>query len=121
MKGVPSSRQLKVGELIKRALSEIFAPGFLDVELFNMVSFTEARVNADLQSALVFVDSLNNIDAVLRELEKHKNAIRRELARRVDLKFIPNLNFKADKSAEYAKKIEDLIASPEVQQTLDQD
>ena len=65
MKGVPTPRQLKVGELIKRALSTIFAHGFSELPLFDMVSFTEVRVNANLQSALVFVDSLKDMDAVL--------------------------------------------------------
>jgi ribosome-binding factor A len=118
MKGIPSPRQLKVAEAIKRNLSQIFAEKIFDKRIFNLLTFTEVRVNSNLQVALVFVDTINNLDEVLLELNKIKVAIRKELASRINLKFAPELSFKSDDSGSYAAQIEEILSSDEVKNDL---
>jgi ribosome-binding factor A len=118
MKGIPNPRQLKVAEMIKRNLAQIFTEKVFDRAIFNMLTFTEVRVNSNLQVALVFVDSIQKIDEVLAELNKLKVPIRAELVRRINLKFAPELNFKVDDSNEYAEEIEKILNSDEVKKDL---
>ncbi len=118
MKGIASPRQLKVSELIKRNLGLMFTEGFLDNPLFNLITFTEARVSADLKMAVIFVDSINNVSEVVAELNKRMVPIRKELAGRLNLKFAPELSFKPDESVAYAAHIENLLNSDEVKKDL---
>lgn len=118
-KGIPSERQLRVGELIKRNLGNMFSEGLFSSAKFNLITFTEARVNANLQVAIVFFDSIFDKAEVLAELNKHKIAIRRELASRLNLKFAPEVSFKIDESIENAAKIEEILKSDEVKKDLD--
>ena len=98
----PSQRQLKVGELIRHALAEIFTRGEIVDDVLDRYSLTvpEVRMTPDLKLATVFVLPLGGegADDVVKHLEQHKRFLRGELARRVSLKFMPELRFKADTS-----------------------
>ena len=119
----PSQRQLKVGELIRHALAEIFSRGDLIDEVLARHSLTvpEVRMTPDLKLATVFVMPLGGGEAkeVVAHLEQHKRFLRGELARRVSLKFMPELRFKLDTSFERSARIDELLASPEVARDLD--
>jgi ribosome-binding factor A len=120
---VPSQRQLKVGELIRHALAEIFTRGELMDEVIERHSLTvpEVRMSPDLKLATVYVMPLGGGEAkeVVAHLEKHKRYLRGELARRVEMKFMPELRFKVDTSFEASARIDELLASPQVARDLD--
>ena len=119
----PSQRQLKVGELIRHALAEIFARGEIVDDVLDRYSLTvsEVRMTPDLKLATVFVLPLGGEGAkdVVKHLDKHKRFLRGDLARRVSLKFMPELRFKIDTSFASSKRIDELLASPKVARDLD--
>jgi ribosome-binding factor A len=121
----PSQRQLKVGELIRHALAEIFTRGEIVDDVLDRYSLTvpEVRMTPDLKLATVFVLPLGGEGAedVVKHLEQHKRFLRGELARRVSLKFMPELRFKTDTSFAASQRIDELLASPKVARDLDSD
>jgi ribosome-binding factor A len=80
----PSQRQLRVGELIRRTLSEILAQGGLHDPELDGVSITvgEVRASPDLKRAIAFVLPLGgaNREAILAALRRNKPEIRHQLA-----------------------------------------
>ncbi len=119
----PSQRQLKVGELIRHALAEIFTRGEVMDEVVSKHSLTvpEVRMTPDLKLATAYVMPLGGGEAeeVVAHLEKHKRFLRGEVAKRVNLKFMPELRFKVDVSFEASSRIDELLASPQVARDLD--
>ncbi len=113
----PSQRQLKVGELIRHALSEIFTRGE------NSLTVPEVRMTPDLKLATVYVFPLGGEGAseAVAHLDKHKRFLRGEVAKRVSMKFMPELRFKIDTSIETSQRIDELLASPKVARDLDLD
>jgi ribosome-binding factor A len=119
-----SQRQLKVGELIRHALSEILTRGDVVDEVLSRHSLTvpEVRMSPDLKLATCFVMPLGGGEAneVVAHLEKHKRFMRGEVSKRVSLKFMPELRFKVDTSFEVSSRIDELLASPQVARDLDE-
>jgi ribosome-binding factor A len=119
----PSQRQLKVGELIRHSVAEIFARGEIVDEVLNQYSLTvpEVRMTPDLKLATIYVLPLGGEGAVdvIAHLDKHKRFLRGELAHRVNLKFMPELRFKIDTSFERSARIDELLASSKVVRDLD--
>jgi ribosome-binding factor A len=119
----PSQRQLKVGELIRHALAEIFTRGEVMDEVVSKHSLTvpEVRMTPDLKLATAYVMPLGGGEAeeVVAHLEKHKRFLRGEVAKRVNLKFMPELRFRVDVSFEASSRIDELLASPQVARDLD--
>lgn len=119
----PSQRQLKVGETIRHALAEIFSRGEINDAVLERHSLTvpEVRMTPDLKLATVFVLPLGGGEAeeAVAHLEKHKRYLRGLLAKRVSMKFMPELRFKVDTSFEASAKIDELLASPKVARDLD--
>jgi ribosome-binding factor A len=120
----PSQRQLKVGEVIRHALAEILVRGEVMDEVVSKHSLTvpEVRMTPDLKLATAYVMPLGGGDAVevVTHLEKHKRFLRGEVAKRVNLKFMPELRFKVDTSFEASARIDALLASPAVARDLDE-
>ncbi|MFY9875964.1 MAG: 30S ribosome-binding factor RbfA [Rhodomicrobium sp.] len=118
----PSQRQLRAGELLRHALAEIFqTEDIQDNELKGeIITVAEVRVSPDLKHAVVFASALSgkNSDIVAEALNRHHRFLRGELARRVELKYVPNLVFKGDHLLDEAGRIEDLLRSPEVARDL---
>jgi ribosome-binding factor A len=119
----PSQRQLKVGETIRHALAEIFSRGEIVDEVLSRHSLTvpEVRMSPDLKLATVFVIPLGGGEAeeVVAHLDKHKRYVRGLLAKRVTMKFMPELRFKVDTSFETSARIDELLASPKVARDLE--
>lgn len=117
-----SQRQLRVGEEIRHALARVFERGLLrDPALFGVsVTVTEVRVSPDLRNALAFVMPLGGGDsqAVAEALGRAAPFLKREVARSVHLKYVPNLTFEADPSFDYAGRIENLLHEPDVARDL---
>jgi len=109
-----STRQLKVGQEIKSVLSEIFMRGdFYDPQTFATLHITvsEVRVSPDLRNATVFFSPLGGKDQERMEdvLNPMAGKIKGLMGRKIQLKRIPSLHFKLDKSFENAAKINSLI------------
>jgi len=119
----PSQRQLRVGELVRHALAELLARGeFHDAVLAShALTIPEVRMAPDLRLATVFVMPLGgkDVEAVLAALESNKRYIRGEVARAVNLKFAPEVRFRADQTFDEALRIDRLLASDKVRQDLD--
>jgi ribosome-binding factor A len=119
----PSQRQLKVGETIRHALADIFFRGDIVDEVLSRYSLTvpEVRMTPDLKLATAFIFPLGGegADEAVEHLNKHKRFLRGEVAKRISMKFMPELRFKVDTSFEASARIDELLASPKVARDLD--
>src|SRR5437667_7561013 len=120
---MPSQRQLRVAELVRHALADMLTRGAVHdpVVQSHLITVPEVRMTADLQLATIYVVPLGgrDADAVLAALERNKRFLRGEIARRVNLKFAPELRFRIDERFDEAERIERLLRTPEVQRDLD--
>jgi ribosome-binding factor A len=93
-----------------------------DVIARHSLTVPEVRMSPDLKIATCFVMPLGGGEAeeVVAHLEQHKRFLRGELARRVSLKFMPELRFKVDTSFQASARIDELLASPQVARDLDE-
>jgi ribosome-binding factor A len=114
----PSQRQQRVAELIRHALAEVLSRGDLqdDVLTRNVITIPEVRMSPDLKLATAYVMPLGGRDeeAVLKALDKNRKLLRQEVARRVNLKFAPDLRFRRDESFDEAARIDALLRSERV-------
>ena len=108
-----SQRQLRVGELVKQNIGELFIRNEAKIPTINskLITVTEVRMTPDLKTARVYVIPLGGIDTkeTVRILTEYSHLVRRALSKRLDIKFLPKLTFVEDNSFEYAEKIEKLI------------
>ena len=102
--GGASQRQLRVGELIRRALSEVLARGDIHDPDLSETSITvgEVRASPDLKVATAHVLPLGGrgAEATIEALRRNRHEIRRQVARQVSLKFAPELRFRVDDTFE---------------------
>lgn len=119
----PSQRQLRVGEVIRRRLSEVLARGELhDPALAGMsVTVSEVRCSPDLKIATAFVMPLGGerSEEALEALKRNKAALRHLLARALTLKFSPDLRFQLDASFDRMDDTRRLLADPRVRADID--
>ena len=108
-----SQRQLRVGELVKQNLGELFIRNEAKIPEINskLITVTEVRMTPDLKTARVYVIPLGGIETkeTVRILTEYSHLVRKALSKRLDIKFLPKLTFVEDNSFEYAEKIERLI------------
>lgn len=118
----PSQRQLRVGELLRHALSEILSRGDVrDPELDGVsVTVTQVLPSADMRHATVYCEPLGgrNAGPVIAALNRHKGFVRGLMGRMIALKFTPELRFVEDTSFAEAERIEGLLKSPRVRADL---
>lgn len=118
----PSQRQLRAGEVIRHALAEILQRGEIADPILetHVVTIPEVRMSPDLKWATVFVMPLggHDLDPVLEALRRNRKPLRGELARRVKLKFMPDLRFEADRTFDEADRMNALLRSPAVARDL---
>jgi ribosome-binding factor A len=114
----PSQRQQRVAELVRHALAEVLSRGDIqdDVLTRHVITIPEVRMSPDLKLATAYVMPLGgrDEDAVLKALDKNKKVLRQEVARRVNLKFAPDLRFLRDDSFDEAARIDALLRSERV-------
>ena len=120
-----SQRQLRVGELIRHALADMLTRGDIHDPVIqsHMITIPEVQMTADLRLATVYVMPLGGRDeaAVLAAFERNKRYLRGEIARRVNLKFAPDIRFQIDERFAEAERIEKLLRTPAVQRDLKRD
>lgn len=121
--GGPSQRQLRVGEVIRRALSDIFLRGDVYDDALAGVSITvgEVVMTSDLRLAKVYVLPLGggNADSVVAALDRRKGEIRRLVNRALTLKHSPELNFLADKTFDQMEQTRALLAQDAVRRDVE--
>jgi len=114
----PTQRSLRAGELVRHALAEILARGEVHDSIIetHLITVAEVRMSPDLRVATVYILPLGGQDAavVVSALDRNKRYLRGELARRVNLKFAPDLRFRIDERFDEAERIEKLLRSPQV-------
>ena len=108
-----SQRQLRVGEMIKQSLGQIFLRDEAKVPTLTTknITVTEVRMSPDLKNARAYVIPLGgkDTDNTVNVLTKFSHLIRKALSKKIDMKFLPKVSFIGDKSFDYAEKIEKLI------------
>ena len=108
-----SQRQLRVGELVKQNLGELFLRNEAKIPTINsrLITVTEVRMTPDLKTARVYVIPLGGIDTkeIVKILTEYSHLVRKALSKRLVIKFLPKLTFVEDNSFEYAEKIERII------------
>jgi ribosome-binding factor A len=121
----PSQRALRVGELIRHAMSDMLTRGDVHDPVLegHLITVPEVRMSPDLRMATIYVMPLGGRDIkdVIEALDRNKRYLRGEIAHRVNLKFAPELRFRVDERFDEAERIEKLLRTPEVQRDLKRD
>ena len=121
----PSQRQLRVGELVRHALAEMLSRGEVHDPVIeaHMITIPEVAMTADLRLATIYVMPLGGKDAkpVLEALERNKKFLRGEIARRVNLKFAPDIRFRFDERFDEVERIEKILRTPQVRRDLEKE
>ncbi len=120
----PSQRQLRVAEEVRHALSAVIERGdWPDDSLWDVrITVTEVRASPDLKHMTAFVSGLG------RDLPADKMAalkamapwLRQQVARRVRLKYAPEIHFQTDTALDTAMRMDALMRRPEVARDLTQ-
>ena len=114
---------LRVAELVRHASADVLSRGMINDPVLetHVVTIPRVKMSPDLKLATIFVMPLGGKDEpeVLAALDRHKKFLRGEIARKVNLKFAPELRFKVDDSFDNAAKIDALLSSDKVRRDLD--
>jgi ribosome-binding factor A len=122
----PSQRQLRVGEQVRHALSDLLQRGEVRDDLIEktVISISEVRMSPDLKLATAFVSPLGAPDdaAVVEALNRNSRFIRGRMSPALrQMKYMPEFRFRLDTSYDNFAKIDQLLRSPEVARDLDHD
>lgn len=122
--GGPSQRQLRVGELIRRTLSDVLNRGDIHDPDLNRMSITvsEVRTSADLRIATAFVLPLGGEgrQAALDAMRRNRGELRRAVNKALTLKFSPELRFVIDESFDRMDETRRLLGQDAVRRDLDE-
>ncbi|MGC5778884.1 30S ribosome-binding factor RbfA [Methylobacterium sp. NFXW15] len=120
----PSQRQQRVAELIRHALAEVLQRGDIQDPVLgsHVVTVPEVRMSPDLKLATAYVMPLGGQDEapVIAALERNRKVLRHEVARRVNLKYAPELRFRRDETFDEAARIDRLLRDERVRRDLDE-
>ncbi|MCK0167858.1 30S ribosome-binding factor RbfA [Jannaschia sp. S6380] len=118
----PSQRQLRVGELIRRTLSDVLARGDIhDPELQRMsITVGEVTASPDLKIATAWVLPLGGKDreAAIAALKRNKGELRRAISKEMTLKFAPDLRFRIDETFDRMDDTRRMFADAKVQRDI---
>lgn len=121
----PSQRMLRVGELVRHALSGVFARGEIEDALLQgkVITVPEVRMTPDLKLANAYIMPLGGEGAeeIVEALNRHHRFIRGRVAPALDLKFAPDLRFFVDNTFDEFGKIDALLRSDRVQRDIHKD
>lgn len=118
----PSQRQLRVGELIRRTLSDVLARGVVHDPDLNRMSITvsEVRTSGDLSVATAYVLPLGGRGAeeALAALHRNRGELRHLVVKGMTLKFAPELRFVLDETFDRMDEARRLFADERVQRDI---
>ena len=111
MKKAPSQRQLKVGELLRHALSKLFMRGEIPYLDHISITVSEVRISPDMKNATAYIFPLGgkHVENLVPILREYEGFIRTYLAKEVYMRHAPRVSFKIDTSFEQAARIDDLL------------
>ena len=119
----PSQRQLRVGELIRRTLSDVLMRGDVHDPELNAMSITvgEVRTSPDLKVATAFVLTLGGKgrDEAIDALRRNRNELRRAVAKGLTLKFSPELRFRIDETFDQMDETRRLLSQDDVRRDIE--
>lgn len=119
----PTQRQLRAGELIRHALTDILAREEFDDPALQgkSITITEVRISPDLKNATAFSAPLGGEDMAktIEALNRVAGFLRGRLSREIDMRFTPILRFISDDSYDEARRIDQLLASERVRRDLE--
>ena len=106
-----ANRLGRIDEEFKKEISNIISYELKEPKVTGLISVTRVKVTPDLKYAKVWVSILNakNTDETLEGLKKSSGFIRTELAKRINLRYTPELSFVIDDSLEYGAKIDSIL------------
>ena len=120
----PSQRQLRVGELIRRTLSEVLMRGDIHDPDLNRLSVTvgEVRTSPDLKIATAYVLPLGGEgrEVVIEYLARNKHELRRIIGKKLALKYAPDLRFRLDQTFDQMDEARRLFAQDAVRRDLEE-
>ncbi|MGR3761505.1 30S ribosome-binding factor RbfA [Roseobacteraceae bacterium NS-SX3] len=120
----PSQRQLRVGELIRRTLSEVLARGDVHDPELNRMSITvgEVRTSPDLKIATAYVLPLGGKgqEDVLKLLARNKGELRRVIGKKLGLKFAPDLRFQLDQTFDQMDDTRRMLSQDAVRRDIEE-
>ncbi|GHE05169.1 ribosome-binding factor A [Defluviimonas sp. 20V17] len=118
----PSQRQLRVGELIRRTLSDVLLRGDVHDPELNRLSITvgEVRCTPDLKVATAYVMPLGGegVDEALAALRRNRKELRHLVSREMTLKYAPELRFEIDKTFDQMDETRRLFADETVRRDI---
>lgn len=114
----PSQRQLRVGETIRRTLAEILGRGDVHDPDLNRMSITvgEVRMSSDLKIATAYVLPLggDGKDEVVKLLSRNRGELRKQVSKKLTLKFSPDLRFLLDQTFDQMDETRRMLAEDRV-------
>ena len=120
----PSQRQLRVGELIRRTLSEVLARGDIHDPELNRMSITvgEVRTSPDLKIATAYVLPLGGQgrEEAIEYLARNKSELRRHIGKKVGLKFAPDLRCRIDETFDQLDNARAMFAQEVVRKDIEE-
>jgi len=118
----PTQRMLRVGELVRHALAQVFARGEIVDPLLEgrVITVPEVRMAHDLKLASAYIMPLGGEGAaeIVEALNRHHKFIRGRIAPALGLKFAPDLRFFVDETFDEYGRIDALLRSDRVQRDL---
>lgn len=105
-------RVYRISSEIKKVVSQLIIESLKDPRINTMTSITDVEVTNDLSFADIYIAVLGNEkdkEDALEGLNNAKGFIKRELGDKLDLRHIPELNFKIDETIEQGARIDSLI------------
>jgi ribosome-binding factor A len=120
----PSQRQLRVGELIRRTLSDVLNRQEIHDPLLNAMSITvgEVSVSADLKVATVYVMPLMGsvpVQDAITALARNKGELRHRVVSEMTLKYAPELRFRPDETFDRLDETRRLFSDPTVRRDIE--
>ena len=106
-----TNRMNKVDEEIKREISKIISQELKNPNITGLISVTKVKTSSDLKSAKIYISILNSKSKknTLQGLKNATGFIRTELAKRIVLRYTPELIFELDETMEYGAKIDNIL------------
>ena len=121
----PSQRQLRVGELIRRTISEMLMHGDVhDPDLTRMsITIAEVRVTPDMRIATVYVMPLGGAhrDEAIAALARNKGELRHRIGKEITLKHTPDLRFMIDETFDRMDETRRLLSDPQVRADIERE
>ena len=106
----PFKRSARVGDLIRQEVADILLNKIKHKDL-GFVTVTGAKISDDLRHATIYLSVMGDDDGkkTLHKISSSSSFIRGELAKRLQMKFVPSLSFRIDESIAYGRKIDTIL------------